>query len=149
MNDSIMGHSDQWLPINPGTDAALVAGIAHELIANDMVDLDFLHTYCVGYDEETMPEAYQGKNMSYRAYIMGEGYDMVEKTPEWAAKITGIPADRIRSLAQESAPPSRLYVNQGWGAAAPQQRRMDGLVHHDPAVPRRPGGPAGHQQRHA
>lgn len=122
MNDSIMGHSDQWLPINPGTDAALVAGIAHELIANDQVDLDFLHTYCVGYDEETMPEAYQGKNMSYRAYIMGEGYDMVEKTPEWAAAITGIPADRIRSLAEEIATTSPLYVNQGWGP----QRRSNG-----------------------
>lgn len=122
MNDSIMGHSDQWLPINPGTDAALIAGIAHELIANDMVDLDFLHTYCVGYDEETMPESYRGKNMSYRAYIMGEGYDMVEKTPEWAAKITGIPADRIRSLAQEIGTTKPLYVNQGWGP----QRRSNG-----------------------
>ncbi|HIY83956.1 MAG TPA: molybdopterin-dependent oxidoreductase [Candidatus Rubneribacter avistercoris] len=122
MNDSIMGHSDQWLPINPGTDAALVAGIAHELIANGQVDLDFLHTYCVGYDEETMPEAYRGKNMSYRAYIMGEGYDMVEKTPEWAAAITGIPADRIRSLAEEIATTAPLYVNQGWGP----QRRSNG-----------------------
>lgn len=122
MNDSIMGHSEQWLPINPGTDAALVAAIAHELIANDMIDLEFLHTYCVGYDEETMPEAYQGKNMSYRAYIMGEGYDMVEKTPEWAASITGISADRIRSLAEEIGTTKPLYVNQGWGP----QRRSNG-----------------------
>ena len=122
MNDSIMGHSEEWLPINPGTDAALVAGIAHELIANDMVDLDFLHTYCVGYDEETMPEAYQGKNMSYRAYVMGEGYDMVEKSPEWAAKITGIPAERIKSLATEIGTTHPLYVNQGWGP----QRRSNG-----------------------
>ena len=122
MNDSIMGHSEQWLPINPGTDAALVAALAHELIVNDMVDLDFLHTYCVGYDEETMPEAYQGQTLSYRAYIMGEGYDMVEKTPEWAAKITGIPAERIKSLAEEIGTTHPLYVNQGWGP----QRRSNG-----------------------
>lgn len=122
MNDSIMGHSEQWLPINPGTDAALVAGLAHELIVNNMVDLDFLHTYCVGFDEETMPEGYQGKNMSYRAYIMGEGYDMVEKTAEWAAAITGISADRIKSLAQEIGTTKPLYVNQGWGP----QRRSNG-----------------------
>ncbi|MEG0016492.1 MAG: DMSO/selenate family reductase complex A subunit [Gordonibacter sp.] len=122
MNDSIMGHSEQWLPINPGTDAALVAGIAHELIANDLVDLEFLHTYCVGYDEETMPDTHKGQNLSYRAYIMGEGYDMVEKTPEWAAKITGIPADRIKSLAQEIGTTKPLYVNQGWGP----QRRSNG-----------------------
>ncbi len=122
MNDSIMGHSDQWIPINPGTDAALVAGLAHELIVNNQVDLDFLHTYCVGYDEETMPENYKGKNMSYRSYIMGEGYDMVEKTPEWASKITGIPADRIQGLAQEIAATAPLYVVQGWGP----QRRSNG-----------------------
>lgn len=122
MNDSIMGHSEQWLPINPGTDAALIAGIAHELITHDMVDLEFLHTYCVGYDEETMPEAYQGQNLSYRSYVMGEGYDMVEKTAEWAAKITGISADRIKSLAQEIGTTKPLYVNQGWGP----QRRSNG-----------------------
>ena len=34
----------EWIPIRPGTDAALVAGIAHELIKSDMVDLDVLHT---------------------------------------------------------------------------------------------------------
>lgn len=122
MNDSILGHSAEWLPINPGTDAALVAGIAHYLITNDLADLEFLHTYCVGFDEETMPEAYKGKNMSYRAYVMGEGYDKVEKTPEWAAKITGIPAAKIESLAQEIADSKPLYVNQGWGP----QRRSNG-----------------------
>ena len=122
MNDSIMGRSDEWLPINPGTDAALVAGIAHYLIEHDLIDLDFLHTYCVGYDEETMPEAYKGKNMSYYAYVMGEGYDKVEKTPEWASKITGIPAERIESLAEEIGTTKPLYVNQGWGP----QRRSNG-----------------------
>lgn len=122
MNDSIVGHSEQWLPINPGTDAALVAGIAHYLIEHDMVDIEFLHTYCQGYDEETMPEAYRGKNMSYHDYIMGMGYDKVEKTPEWAAKITGIPAERIESLAEEVGTTKPLYVNQGWGS----QRRSNG-----------------------
>lgn len=122
MNDSVMGHSDTWLPINPGTDAALVAGIAHYLIEHDMVDLDFLHTYCVGYDEETMPETYKGKNLSYYDYIMGAGYDKVEKTPAWAAKITGIPVGTIEKLAYEVGTIKPLYVNQGWGP----QRRSNG-----------------------
>ena len=122
MNDSIMGHSAQWLPINPGTDAALVAGIAHYLIKHDMVDVDFLHTYCVGYDEETMPEAYKGKNMSYYDYIMGTGYDKVEKTPAWASKVTGISEKQIEELAQEVGTTKPLYVNQGWGP----QRRSNG-----------------------
>ena len=122
MNDSVLGHSDQWLPINPGTDAALVAGIAHWLIKNNKVDTDFLHTFCVGFDEETMPESYQGKNMSYTDYVMGTGYDKVEKTPAWAAKITGISEKRIESLAEEIASTKPLYVVQGWGP----QRRSNG-----------------------
>ncbi|WP_281655426.1 DMSO/selenate family reductase complex A subunit [Eggerthella sinensis] len=115
MNDALIGHSDQWIPINPGTDGALVAALAHELMANDQVDLDFLHTYCVGYDEETMPESAKGQNKSYVDYVMGTGYDQVEKTPEWAAPITGISADRIRELAQEIGTAKVLHVNQSWG----------------------------------
>lgn len=122
MNDSIMGHSDQWLPINPGTDAALVAGIAHYLIKHNLADLDFLHSYCVGFDEQSMPEAYRGKNLSYSAYVMGQGYDNVEKTPAWAAQVTGIAAERIEALAEEIAQASPLYVVQGWGP----QRRSNG-----------------------
>lgn len=122
MNDSIMGHSDQWLPINPGTDAALVAGIAHYLIKHDLVDLDFLHSFCMGFDEQTMPEAYRGQNLSYSAYVMGQGYDNIEKTPEWAAQATGISAARIEALAEEIAQASPLYVVQGWGP----QRRSNG-----------------------
>ena len=121
-NDSLSGHSDQWLPINPGTDAALVAAIAYELIAADRIDVDFLHTYCSGFDEESMPEAARGKHLSYKDYVLGEGYDKVEKSPEWAAPITGIDADAIRALAAEIAEASPLFVTQGWGP----QRRSNG-----------------------
>ncbi len=121
-NDSNFGHSEEWLPINPGTDAALVAALGHELIKNGQTDEDFLHNYCVGYDEDTMPEAYKGKNMSYKDYIMGTGYDKVEKTPEWAEPITGISADKIRDLANEIATTKPVYVVQGWGP----QRRSNG-----------------------
>ena len=122
MNDSAMGHSAQWLPINPGTDAALVSAIAHELIVNDQVDHEFLDTYCVGFDESTMPESAKGQNKSYTDYIMGTGYEMVEKTPEWAAPLCGISADRIRSLTEEIAAAEHMFVVQGWGP----QRRSNG-----------------------
>ncbi len=115
LNESASGHSDEWLPIRPGTDAALCSAIAHEWIVNDQVDLDFLHTYCVGYDEETLPDSAKGQHRSYRDYIMGEGYDMVEKTPEWAAPITQIPADTIRALADEIASAKAPFICQGWG----------------------------------
>lgn len=121
-NDSLSGRSDEWLPINPGTDAALVSAIAHELIKNDQVDIDFLHTYCVGFDEETLPDSAKGQNKSYRDYIMGTGYDKIEKTPEWAAPITGIAVEKIKSLAQEIGTTKPMYVAQGWGP----QRRSNG-----------------------
>ncbi len=114
-NETISGHPQEWLPIRTGTDAALVAGIAHELITNDWVDLDFLHKYCQGYDEETMPESAKGQNKSYYAYIMGEGYDMVEKTPEWAQEICLVPADTIRTLAKKIHDAEKVFVVQGWG----------------------------------
>ena len=122
MNESCSGHPDEWLPIRPGTDAALASAIAHEWIANDQVDKGFLDEYCVGYDEDTMPESAKGQNKSYKDYIMGTGYDMVEKTPEWAAPICGISADRIKELAAEIGEAKPLYVVQGWGP----QRRSNG-----------------------
>lgn len=112
----------QWLCINPGTDAALIAGVAHWLITHDAIDLDFLHSFCIGFDEQSMPEGYRGRGLSYRSYVMGEGYDYVAKTPEWAARISGIPERRIEQLAYEVAAAQRLFVLQGWGP----QRRSNG-----------------------
>ncbi len=111
----------EWIPIRPQTDAALVAGIAHELIASDLVDVDFLHTYCVGYDEQTLPEGAPA-NSSYYAYVMGTGYDMVEKTPAWASKVTQVPEARIVELAHQIGEAKPCFIAQGWGP----QRRTNG-----------------------
>ena len=115
LNESASGHPDEWLPIRTGTDAALCSAIAHEWIVNGQVDKEFLDAYCMGYDEDTMPESAKGQNKSYKDYIMGTGYDMVEKTPEWAAPITQIPAETIRSLAAEIAAAEAPFICQGWG----------------------------------
>ena len=87
-----------------------------------MVDKEFLDKYCIGYDEDTMPESAKGQDKSYKDYIMGTGYDHVEKTPEWAAPITGISADKIKELAHEVGTAKPLFVVQGWGP----QRRNNG-----------------------
>lgn len=115
LNETASGTKDAWLPLLTGTDAALCAAIAHELIKDDAVDLDFLHRYCVGYDEETMPPAARGKQLSYRDYVMGTGYDHVEKTPAWASGITGIPASTIRMVVDKIEKAKHLFVVQGWG----------------------------------
>lgn len=53
--DTAAGREDEWIPIRPGTDAALVAGIAWVLINENLVDQPFLDNYCIGYDEKTLP----------------------------------------------------------------------------------------------
>ncbi len=112
--DTAAGREDEWIPIRPGTDAALVAGIAWVLISENKVDQPFLDKYCVGYDEKTLP-AGAPANGHYKAYILGQGDDGVEKTPQWAAQITGIPADRIIKLAREIGDAKPAYICQGWG----------------------------------
>mgnify|MGYP001024379414 FL=1 len=119
--DTAAGREDEWLPIRPGTDAALVAGIAWVLINENLVDQPFLDKYCVGYDEKTLP-ADAPKNGHYKAYILGEGDDNTAKTPQWASQITGIPVDRIIKLAREIGTAKPAYICQGWGP----QRQANG-----------------------
>ena len=121
--DTAAGREDEWIPIRPGTDAALVAGIAWVLINEDLVDQPFLDKYCVGYDEKTLP-ASAPKNGHYKAYILGDGPDGVAKTPEWASQITGVPADKIIKLAREIGSTKPAFISQGWGP----QRHANGEI---------------------
>jgi biotin/methionine sulfoxide reductase len=78
-----------WQTIVPGTDTALMLGIAHTLVSEKLHDRDFLARYCVGFAE-------------FEAYLMG-AKDGEAKDPAWAAAICGIPVDRIRALARQMA----------------------------------------------
>lgn len=118
-SDSAVGKVDEWVPIRPGTDAALIAAMAHVMIENNLQDQEFLDQYCQGFDEHTLPKG-AAKNSSYKAYVMGEGEDGITKTPEWAEKITSIPAETIIRLAKEIAAAKPAYISQGWG---PQRHR--------------------------
>lgn len=84
-NDTAHFLEPDWLPIRPGTDVALMLGLANEIFTNDLHDEVFLQHYVEGFDD-------------FVPYLTGVS-DGVAKTPDWAAHITGIPADRIRSLA--------------------------------------------------
>lgn len=95
-NDTAAGREDEWLPIRPGTDGALAAAIAWVLITEDLIDKPFLDKYCIGYDETTLP-ASAPRNAHYKAYILGQGDDGIAKTPQWAAQITSIPAEKNHS----------------------------------------------------
>lgn len=120
-SETALDLADQWIPIRPGTDAALVAAIAHVLISEDMVDQQFLDTYCVGYDEEHLPAGIPAGS-SYKSYILGTGPDGVAKAPDWASPITGIPVDVILGLAHEIGTAKPCAIMQGWGL----QRQANG-----------------------
>ncbi len=119
--DTATTRADQWIPIRPGTDAALISALAYQWITNNQVDQEFLDKFCVGYDEKTLP-ASAPKNSDYKSYILGQGYDKTAKTPEWASPITGIPVETIKQLAAEMASTKPMFVSQGWGP----QRQANG-----------------------
>ncbi|WP_299295335.1 DMSO/selenate family reductase complex A subunit [uncultured Mobiluncus sp.] len=105
--------ADEWVALRPGTDAALIAGMIHVMLQENLHDQAFLDTYCVGFDEAHMPPGAPA-NASYRAYIEGKK-DGIEKTPQWASAVTGVPEQTIRQLAREIATAKPCAITQGWG----------------------------------
>lgn len=76
----------EWVPIIPNTDTALFLAMSHHLLVTNRWNRDFIQQYTVGFDR-------------FRAYLEGKDADGTPaKTPEWASRITGIQAARIRQL---------------------------------------------------
>ena len=120
-SDTMAGRNAEWIPIRPGTDAALCEAIAYVLINENLVDKAFIDSYTIGYDEDSLPASAK-PGSSYRSHILGLGPDKTPKTPERAAGITNVPAERIVRLARDMAAAKPCFISQGW---APQ-RRMNG-----------------------
>jgi anaerobic dimethyl sulfoxide reductase subunit A len=93
--------ADQWIPIRPGTDAALAAALAYFMETEDLVDRAFLASHTVGYD-------------LYRRYVLGLD-DGTPKTPAWAEAITGVPVATIVQLARDYATVKPAALLPGWG----------------------------------
>ncbi|UPQ87098.1 trimethylamine-N-oxide reductase TorA [Vibrio sinaloensis] len=88
------------LYINPQTDVAFMLAVAHVLYTEDLYDKQFIDTYCLGFKE-------------FIQYVMGETKDKVVKTPEWAAEICGVKADKIREFARMLVS-GRTQILMGW-----------------------------------
>jgi anaerobic dimethyl sulfoxide reductase subunit A len=106
--------ADQWIPIRPTTDNALFDAMAYVMIRENLQDQPFLDRYCLGFDEEHMPEGIPYGN-SYKSYVLGLGSDGIPKTPAWAQSITGIPSETITALAREYATVKPGALIQGLG----------------------------------
>ncbi|WP_285656717.1 molybdopterin-dependent oxidoreductase [Actinomycetospora sp. NBRC 106375] len=78
-----------WLPVRPGTDAALLLALGHTLVVDGLADQAFLDGWCAGVDEAV-------------DHLMGRD-DGVAKSAKWAAPLCGIPARDIVALARRMA----------------------------------------------
>ena len=120
MTRSAVALADEWIPVRPGTDAAMLSAMAYVLVTEKLYDSAFVSTHCVGFDDSQMPAGASGAE-SYKDYLLG-ARDRTPKTPSWAEAITGVPRDTIARLAREygTRKPGVLY--QGYGV----QRRAHG-----------------------
>jgi anaerobic dimethyl sulfoxide reductase subunit A len=118
---SVKTLADKHIPCRPGTDTALLLGMAYHMIEKNLHDQDFLDRCTVGFDKDHMPEGADPKD-NFKDYVLGT-YDGVPKTPEWASEICGTNPQLIRDFATEigttkpmifcsSFAPARTYKGQ-------------------------------------
>ena len=87
--------ADWYLPINPGTDAALALAMMHVIIGEKLYDADYVSKYTLGFEQ-------------LREKVK-------EYSPERVANWTGISADNIRQLAREYATTSPSVIRLNYG----------------------------------
>ena len=85
--------ANMYLPIRPGTDGALALALMHVIIKEKLYHKDFIEKWTYGFDK-LVPHV--------------EPY-----TPEWAEKITWVPAEDIRKLARLYASAESASIFQG------------------------------------
>ena len=87
------GVDAEWIAIRPGSDTAMMLALMQVMVDEGLHDADFLARYCTGFG-------------SFAPYL-------ADKTPEWAAALTGVPAERIRRLAREMSA-VRTMISTAW-----------------------------------
>jgi anaerobic selenocysteine-containing dehydrogenase len=88
--------SDWWIPVRPGTDAALALGILHVLFRDGLQDQDFIDRFCLGGEE-------------LRSRVMNK------YPPDVVASITGLPVDTIERLAHELGTTKPAFIRLNYG----------------------------------
>ncbi len=99
LSDSAQYLRADWIAPRPNTDTAILLAVAYTLEKEKLHDEKFLKDYTVGFDR-------------FSEYLKG-AEDGQEKTPEWAASISGLSAERIRELARQMSS-SRTMIMGGW-----------------------------------
>ena len=92
----------RWIPIRPGTDAALAIAIMNVWVREGLYDKDYVEKRTTGFD-------------AWSDYLLGKD-DGVAKTPEWQEAETGVPAHVVRALAREWGRRKTYLAPGGTGA---------------------------------
>jgi anaerobic selenocysteine-containing dehydrogenase len=87
--------ADEWIPIKPGTDAALALGIANVIIKTGQFDSDFVQNYAFGFDD--FKDSSGKDHKGFKNFVL-ENYD-----PRRVEQITGVSATTISRIAGEFA----------------------------------------------
>lgn len=87
--------ADEWIPIAPGTDAAMALAIANVIIKTGQFDSDFVRNYSFGFEDFNDDDGRLHKG--FKSIVL-ENFD-----PKRAEQITGIPATTIARIAGEFA----------------------------------------------
>jgi thiosulfate reductase/polysulfide reductase chain A len=89
----------EWIPIKPGTDAAMALAMARVIMDEELYDKEFLENWVYGYE-------------GFHDHLKEKGY-----TAEWAEPITGVSQETIIRLARElaSMKPSLVETYKGPG----------------------------------
>jgi biotin/methionine sulfoxide reductase len=88
--------NQDWVAARPGTDVALMLGIAHTAVMDGTHDRAFLDSHTHGWE-------------TFEDYLMGRS-DGQPKNAAWAAAITGLTADAILTLARRLPGKRSLFV---------------------------------------
>jgi anaerobic selenocysteine-containing dehydrogenase len=111
--------ADTWLPIKPGHDGALAAGIAHILLTRGLWNKEFVGDFKDGKNrfvpmQEVGEEDFEEKH-TY-GLVKWWNLELKDKTPEWTGSQTGLPIEQIKKVAigfGEAAPRAISWVGGG------------------------------------
>jgi anaerobic selenocysteine-containing dehydrogenase len=98
--------ADEWLPVIPGQDGALVSAIAHVILKEGIWNREFVGDFKDGENlfakGSAVDEAAFEENMTY-GIVKWWNLELKDRTPEWAAEIAGVPAEQIYRVARDFA----------------------------------------------
>lgn len=100
-------NADQWIPILPGTYAALALGVAHILIREELYDAGFVRNQTFGF--ESWNDARGERHVGYKDLVLSDYY------PERVSELSGVPSRTILELARNIGNTRPSVVLEGEG----------------------------------